>query len=935
MNEEQNNNEQNLTTNDIQDTKSTLKDGANFAKNASTGNIFGVVKDGFKFLGNKKVRNTILIAILIPIIVIVALASSVYVIFDEVGKVIQNAYEAITNLFNVKGWLDTGVITIEDDALEEIINAIQNTGIDLKDLKLLGDVDNVDVNSPEYQEALRKYIRMFYEAQLTTETLNIKPSLAQDLINKGKYGSVYVYRAYSDNNGDPIQLEYMPYEKMEKYANENNFDIIKDKFSVNEDGSKIIIPEKVDTTVRKYSHTYDVNKKKEVEEDLVEKANRYDINPTPTVTLKEFDYKNLISQYTTPMNFYIYLAMISQNPEFVAAVTDLVKDSKIDITIFDTETTNIEEVINMATQNQKTAKLKATGEVDKDGYPQTEIKVYEEKPQIIADITITETVTTSTTLKVTHVKTWYCEQTITYKQENANQYVDTTVTNAKNNDEYKDENEPKDPNKDGKTVTWLTDQSKKVKNTNSTISYVEDNRGQVEDKTDDFIKLLDEKYKIPNSNRYEAAGKRNMVSGAEWLFQLFQNDARLQTVEQIMRYILGKYSGNDYGVDELNWDLFQIKDFATINRSGSSDQLKRYICYWEHSSPPPTNGDNYIIETDGVGHPTVGYGIDIENSGYKDEFIAAGYPTEVGGEVPISFVDALVDRKIEECRQRVEAITSGLNLKEYQKNALISRAYNYNASGFAEKYKAYWNPETDDLYEVKPDETTGDFNHSLYKQYMSKPITSKGIVLSGLITRRKSEWTLFQTGYYDVLNERHVSFSGTTVKVGNYEFPHYLQKNYTDSYGSNSNIAESGCGPTSLAMILSGLLKSPSITPSTVVADIKENWPNGSYYVEGAGSSHCIFTNESFLKKYYGVTVVATYPNEEAVVKALEEGCGVIGRETGHILAIIPVTEEEKKQGYKFRILDSARNHSGAYKSVADANKVVDGSLSFISIIKP
>ena len=59
------------------------------------------------------------------------------------------------------------------------------------------------------------------------------------------------------------------------------------------------------------------------------------------------------------------------------------------------------------------------------------------------------------------------------------------------------------------------------------------------------------------------------------------------------------------------------------------------------------------------------------------------------------------------------------------------------------------------------------------------------------------------------------------------------------------------------------------------------------------------------------------------------------GGEIGHILAIVPVTEAEKAQGYRFRIIDSANGHDGLYKSVADANKVVKGNLRFKAIIKP
>lgn len=75
--------------------------------------------------------------------------------------------------------------------------------------------------------------------------------------------------------------------------------------------------------------------------------------------------------------------------------------------------------------------------------------------------------------------------------------------------------------------------------------------------------------------------------------------------------------------------------------------------------------------------------------------------------------------------------------------------------------------------------------------------------------------------------------------------------------------------------------------------------------------------------------------SQETALEALEKGYPVIGGETGHILAIVPVSEELKAQGYKFYILDSARGHDGKYKSVAEADAVVKGNLRFIAIIMP
>lgn len=941
MEEKPNNAEQPNQQQNIQDTKDAVKDGANLAKNVASGNYLGAIKDGLKLLENKKVRKTILIAVLIPIIVIVAIAGSLFAIFDKVGSGIQSIVDGILNFFTInnKDW--DGSITISDEQIDQIIEGIEDMGFDMDDLYLMGDIDynTFDKESEEYKETIRKYIRKFFEAQATTET----PYANLGEKNGKTYGSVYIYRM--DEKGTSTILTYM------NYSNEDRTDGM-----IKYDGK--IVSESELKKIKKYFSIDDNG-------DLVIPA-WSKIDETTTVNLKHINYKNIISQYTTPMNFYIYLAMIVQNPEFVSAVTELVKDSKINITLFDNVNEITEKETYSYTENEKgTIVVTLQG---RDVIHQVDTSYSQTKE------TTTKTSMTNPIPQITYVKTWFCEQTVEYVIDDTGWKEQVpTILNKDNDESLKDEQGPTEDGEIPKNevVTWKTNQQIVTEISTRTVTYKESTRSDVIDKTGNkgdqgvknvdskrrvpsnykidenttFLGLMDDYFKIPNTNHYEAVAKTNLVTGAEWLFGLLQKDARLQTLEQIMRYIMYKYTGQDYGVTELDWKMFEIEKFTTINKGGSSAQLKRYIRYWENAGGPPTNGDNYIIEDDGVGHPTVGYGVDIENSGYKQKFIDAGYSTEIGGEVPIAFVDAIEDEILKNSRNSVEALISGLNLKEYQINALVSRAYNCGVAGavstlrgsparnFVDSYNAYWNAETDDLYEINPDATTGNFEHSLYKQYMCKPTTSKGKELSGLVTRRKSEWTLFQTGYYDVLNERHAAFSGTTVKTSGYEFPHYLQRDFPGVYGT-STIPASGCGPTSLAMILAGLLKDPSITPWTVVENIADYWPDGSYYVAGVGSSHCIFNND-FLNKYYGVTSEVSYPSEEKVIQALEEGCGVIGGEEGHILAIIPVTAEEKAQGYKFHILDSARGHSGPYKSVADANKVVKGSLTFTAIIRP
>ncbi|MCI8621839.1 MAG: hypothetical protein HFJ50_09370 [Clostridia bacterium] len=113
-----------------------------------------------------------------------------------------------------------------------------------------------------------------------------------------------------------------------------------------------------------------------------------------------------------------------------------------------------------------------------------------------------------------------------------------------------------------------------------------------------------------------------------------------------------------------------------INGSGSpSSLLKDYIRSWEGAK---FNSDHtkYVIVDDGAGNKVVGYGIDLVNGGYESIFKQAGYSTDLGAEIDIDFVDGLEDKEIADCLSQIKAATAGLNLKEYQIHALVSRAYN-------------------------------------------------------------------------------------------------------------------------------------------------------------------------------------------------------------------------------------------------------------------
>ena len=100
---------------------------------------------------------------------------------------------------------DVGSIQVANELIDELINTLDSEGIDIAELDLLGEVPEGTAKfSDEYNKALRKYVREFYEAQVVTETLNYYHKKSTD---DKTYGAIYVYR----NNE---KLTYIKYEDM-------------------------------------------------------------------------------------------------------------------------------------------------------------------------------------------------------------------------------------------------------------------------------------------------------------------------------------------------------------------------------------------------------------------------------------------------------------------------------------------------------------------------------------------------------------------------------------------------------------------------------------------------------------------------------------------------------------------------------------------------
>ena len=128
------------------------------------------------------------------------------------------------------------------------------------------------------------------------------------------------------------------------------------------------------------------------------------------------------------------------------------------------------------------------------------------------------------------------------------------------------------------------------------------------------------------------------------------------------------------------------------------------------------------------------------------------------------------------------------------------------------------------------------------------------------------------------------------------DLPYYNQtdKRWANHPYGSSTIYSSGCGPTSLAMVVSGL------TGNRITPDVVANWSvQNGHRAEGAGSYWSLMTAGG---KYYGLNVESvSRKNPNKTMKALSDGHPVIvsmgkGHFTngGHFIVLVGLTSDGK-----------------------------------------
>lgn len=272
--------------------------------------------------------------------------------------------------------------------VDNYVKELGNQGINIKDLRLLGQADySIEeiLDDETNKSKVEKYIAEFIRADIITQQPHRTSSEVNVYADKQEYvdGGIYLWRTtddavFSDDSfdsakagtqttylgkveadggvsgnseeleNDPNAYVQMKYVKPEEYLKE--LGIPEDKTFSSIYGQELEFTDEKVVDKLKYTFTQDPETEQLVITKVTTRAN-IDTNYSEplegindslkkakknyTVTVTSFDYKSMIAKYAMPYEFLINLCQITQNPEFVYHVALLARDTKIVIAIND------------------------------------------------------------------------------------------------------------------------------------------------------------------------------------------------------------------------------------------------------------------------------------------------------------------------------------------------------------------------------------------------------------------------------------------------------------------------------------------------------------------------------------------------------------------------------------------------------------------------
>lgn len=662
------------------------------------------------------------------------------------------------------------------------------------------------------------------------------------------------------------------------------------------------------------SEVISVNETKNPSAVLTENVENYE--ETYSITTEKINYQSLVAAYTMPFNYLWAMTVISDDKDFVLELADLVYGSEMEVTVFENLTTKV-TVDNITYKEVTDVVADVSVSVVKREFIEDEYIDVTSGPingtfndQIIKEHTTTittNTISDTTNIRVTKVNCWFVEYTETFVKEDTTEVKDTQITQSP--DEIPSQYTKLDFNEDkygyinylkggGDIVNYTVhknDVEERVSKveimhtldqtvTNSIyISQGVEARGKDEknpvapnEDEENFVTLL---CKASNSK-----ANSNIRSASSWLFEILEANANTSGMLDLTKYLLYKVYGINYGVTEMNFEIYQprysVTTVGNLSIWGTTLSREEFIeIATNHSSASnyqtyivPYLGDFYDICVANNVNPVIALAhacLETEWGGSsgaqndKNYFGMAHGNTQSSGYVyssPAESIQGYCEWLINRATPGTSGYNSALaqsaeygavndnfygtpdtNLYVLYSEYAFLGAYHYaDESDFSNPKGQTWylnNGSTwglggrvyiYDMYELGG-LYTGEYaircNHS-HANDPTEPDEQADYAVYSMNKRLQIATDIFGA---NILASNFTGSGQSQIGYGGVVYPHYLQTEYSRRYGT-STISDSGCGPTSMAMIIAGLTGDASVTPTTVVDKIEEIWPSWSSY---------------------------------------------------------------------------------------------------------
>lgn len=473
-----------------------------------------------------------------------------------IGVIMAVAYTVI-NFFRGLLGLDTiGTnTTIQQEAVS--IVSITDNGYKINEeysKKILERLDQLSVNTTIeeqgfYTDGLEDMIDKYIKAEIKT----MYPKLGI-----GENDGLIIIRR-QNLNGEVQTLSYKKYSEFCELVDSNNEDSLK-YFSLNPDNFNLCLA--VAESTKFYNYDESATDKK------VEDTSRR----ISKITKVESDYQTLVAKYSTPVNYFVSMHVISGNVQFMNDLVKLVDASKVNIvlTLLETGTirdTQVDYSGTIAERDWSTniytnplgepildengnSQLKTTyGDVKNTEINNANVKNYYDS----ATNYFTEYQSATGELYVSYAKTWLLNSKLKFTK------IDTEKNYIQKDQQVQipvsDNNVVTDKKASGtlKNGTIIQNTNEWTQDANTTVTELGTGYN-----VDDLIELIKSYAKVKN----------NLTTSPSFLFYLLESQEYTQEQSRVMRYVIAQLANKSYGVDSL--ELFDSTDFI-VDIDGDSD----------------------------------------------------------------------------------------------------------------------------------------------------------------------------------------------------------------------------------------------------------------------------------------------------------------------------------------------------------------------------